>query len=176
MIIVIPIINTCVTALLESMAALCSVGENNQWASTYLGLVHHSVTLNLSCVQLYSQNSCTVITAVQFTVKITLRYFAHAHAHGYFKVFLCIWYWHKHAAFQRSAFGRSTAGNDVVATISISLFLFFPPVFLFSCFPPSRPFLIEGVLGSKSFPDPVGHFGAPWWPFWILQAVRRCRW
>ena len=25
------------------------------------------------------------------------------------------------------------------------------------------------------FPDPVSHFGAPWWPFWILQAVRRCR-
>ena len=144
MIIVIPIINTCVTALLESMAALCSVGENNQWASTYLGLVHHSVTLNLSCVQLYSQNSCTVITAVQFTVKITLRYFAHAHAHGYFKVFLCIWYWHKHAAFQRSAFGRSTAGNDVVATIFIRLFFFSPRFSL------SRPFLIEGVLGSKN--------------------------
>ena len=23
--------------------------------------------------------------------------------------------------------------------------------------------------------DRVGHFGAPWRPFWILQAVRRCR-
>ena len=30
--------------------------------------------------------------------------------------------WHERAAFQRSAFGRSTAGNDVVATIIISLF------------------------------------------------------
>ena len=69
------------TALLESIAALCSVGENNQWASTYLGLVHHSVTLNLSCVQLYSQNSCSAITTVQFTVEITLSSFApHAHA------------------------------------------------------------------------------------------------
>ena len=36
--------------------------------------------------------------------------------------------WHEHAAFQRSAVGRSTAGNDVVATILISLFLFFLPV------------------------------------------------
>ena len=41
---------------------------------------------------------------------------------------------------------RLTAGNDVVATIFIRLFFFFPP-FLFS---PSRPFLIEGVLGSKN--------------------------
>ena len=30
-------------------------------------------------------------------------------------------------------------------------------------------------LGLDPFPDPVGHFGAPWRPFWILQAVRRCR-
>ena len=26
-----------------------------------------------------------------------------------------------------------------------------------------------------TFPDPVHHFGAPWRPFSILQAVRRCR-
>ena len=30
-------------------------------------------------------------------------------------------------------------------------------------------------VGLDPFPDPVGHFGAPWWPFWVLQAVRRCR-
>ena len=54
--------------------------------------------------------------------------------------------WRERAAFQRSAFGRSTAGYDVVATIFIRLF-FFPPVFPV---PPSRPFLIEGVLGSKN--------------------------
>ena len=37
-------------------------------------------------------------------------------------------YWGKRAAFQRSAFGRSTAGNDVMATIFICLFfpVFFP--------------------------------------------------
>ena len=54
-------------------------------------------------------------------------------------------YWQERAAFQRSAFGRSTAGNDVVATISISLFPFFPR------FPPPffRPFFIEGVLEPK---------------------------
>ena len=52
---------------------------------------------------------------------------------------------------------------------------------------PSRPFLIERLLRSKNFfskswrerpktfPDPLCHFGAPWRPFWILQAVRRCR-
>ena len=30
-------------------------------------------------------------------------------------------YWRERAAFQRSAFGRSTAGNDVVATIFIRI-------------------------------------------------------
>ena len=31
-------------------------------------------------------------------------------------------------------------------------------------------------LWVDTFSDPVCHFGAPWQPFWILQAVRRCRW
>ena len=30
-------------------------------------------------------------------------------------------------------------------------------------------------LEIDTFPDPLYHFGAPWRPFWILQAVRRCR-
>ena len=30
-------------------------------------------------------------------------------------------------------------------------------------------------LRVDTFPDPVGHFGAPWRPYWILQAVWRCR-
>ena len=30
-------------------------------------------------------------------------------------------------------------------------------------------------LGLDPFPDRIGHFGGPWRPFWILQAVRRCR-
>ena len=34
---------------------------------------------------------------------------------------------------------------------------------------------IPKTLGVDTFPDPVGHFGAPWRPFWILQLVRRCR-
>ena len=34
-------------------------------------------------------------------------------------------FWRERAAFQRSAFGRSTAGNDVVATIFIRIFFFF---------------------------------------------------
>ena len=44
-------------------------------------------------------------------------------------------------------FGQLTAGNDVVATILISLF--FSSVFSVF-FPPLLPFLIEGVLGSKN--------------------------
>ena len=60
---------------------------------------------------------------------------------------IIVCFWHEHAAFQWSAFGRSTAGNDVVATIFISLFLFyFSPVFS----PLSRPFFKEVVLGSKN--------------------------
>ena len=104
------------------------------------------------------------------------------------------WNWRERAAFQRSAFGRSTAGNDVVATIFIRLFLFFPPRFFSS---PSRPFLIEGVLGSKNLFSKVAwnaqkprgrHISRPRRPFWgplaaildfaggaALQAVRHCR-
>ena len=29
-------------------------------------------------------------------------------------------------------------------------------------------------LGVNIFPDPVGHFGAHWRPFWILQVMQRC--
>ena len=80
-------------------------------------------------------------------------------------------FWHERAAFPRSLFGRRHSGvvvwassfgrrrsggrllaNDVVATIFISLFFFFrfPPLFPPVLFPPSRPFLIEGVLRSKN--------------------------
>ena len=41
-----------------------------------------------------------------------------------------VWnYWHERAPFQRSASGRSTAGNDIVATIFISLLPFFSSSF-----------------------------------------------
>ena len=42
-------------------------------------------------------------------------------------------FWRERAAFQQSAFGRSTAGNDVVATIFIRIFFsfFFSPFFPF---------------------------------------------
>ena len=26
-------------------------------------------------------------------------------------------------------------------------------------------------LGLDPFPDPVGHFEAPWWPFWIFEVL-----
>ena len=33
-------------------------------------------------------------------------------------------------------------------------------------------------LGVDPFPDPLSHFGAPWWPFWmgsgVFQAVSEC--
>ena len=50
------------------------------------------------------------------------------------------------AALQSVAVRRST-GNDVVATIFTIIFFQF---FQFSSISPSRPFLIEGVLGSKN--------------------------
>ena len=88
---------------------------------------------------------------------------------------ICYTYWHERAAFQRSAFGRLTAGNDVVAIIIISLFFFFP-VF----FPQSQPFLIEGVLGSKKLIQRKllrmklrgRHLSRPCRPFWgPLMAI-----
>ena len=62
-------------------------------------------------------------------------------------------FWHERAAFQRSAFGRSTDGNDVVVTIHISLF--------------------SGVLGSKNLLAKVAkNTQKPGRPFWILKALQ----
>ena len=47
------------------------------------------------------------------------------HIYKHFIIFVLKRYWHERAAFQRSVFGQSTAGNDVVATIIISLFFVF---------------------------------------------------
>ena len=108
--------------------------------------------------------------------------------------------WHDCAVFQRSAFRRSTAGNDIVVTIFISLFPFFslPPLPFFSPFlsPLSRPFLIEWVLGSKNLFSESWkerqkprdkHLSRPCLPFWgplaaildfagdvALQVVSEC--
>ena len=46
--------------------------------------------------------------------------------------------WHERAAFHRSVFGRSTAGNDVAATIIIRFF--------FRFFSLSRPFLSSHIF------------------------------
>ena len=35
---------------------------------------------------------------------------------------------------------------------------------------------VHKILGLDPFSDHVGHFGAPWQPFCILQVVWRCRW
>ena len=58
--------------------------------------------------------------------------------------------------------------------LKMSLSFIPPPPCFFA--PLSQPFLKEGGLGLKiirinTFPDPVGNFGAPWRPFWILQAL-----
>ena len=81
----------------------------------------------------------------------------------------------------QSVFWQST-GNNVNGLYFWYYFFFFSP------FPPlyfrlSSTFLTGGVLRWKNlfsksvvtFPDPVSHFGAPWRPYWILQALRRCR-
>ena len=99
--------------------------------------------------------------------------------------YLCGYYgfWHERAAFQRSAFGWSNAGNDVVATIIISLFFFsrFFPIFtVFFHSARIKKLILRKLLrtpknlGVDNFPDPVGHFGAPWRQFRILQAVSEC--
>ena len=64
-------------------------------------------------------------------------------------IFEVKFFWHERAAFQQPAFGRSTAGNDVVATIFICLFSFFPP---FSpCFFPV--FLRRDLFSEKECSD-----------------------
>ena len=71
----------------------------------------------------------------------------------------------------------------LVETIFAIIFIFFPFSLFHSLL---RPFLTEGVFGSKEwfgaandlgldpFSDPGGHFGDPYWPFLILQAVSKC--
>ena len=84
--------------------------------------------------------------------------------------------------FSRSAFGRST-GNDVSGHYKrhYFLFLFFFLFFFFflrrllfsqkECSDQKTYFAKVARTPKKkeinTFPDPIGHFGAPWWPFWI---------
>ena len=86
------------------------------------------------------------------------------------------------AALQSVADRRST-GNDVVATISaIIFFFFFSFFFSVATFSHRRNARIKKLiqrkwlemannLGLDPFPDPIGHFGAPWRPFWIFQDL-----
>ena len=83
-----------------------------------------------------------------FYTPLRMMRYAHSPKLKNYKILLLFNFWRERAVFQRSAVGRSTASNDVVATIFIRLFSFFFP--FFSRFPPLRPFLIEGVLGSKN--------------------------
>ena len=92
-----------------------------------------------------------------------LWYNAQTHSFkAFYKPRLPEWFWRERAGFQRSAFGWSTVGNDVVATIFISARI--------------KPLIKESCLERPiTFPDPVRYFGAPWRSFWILQVVRHCR-
>ena len=85
----------------------------------------------------------------------------------------------------QSTFGRSTGNYKRHYFLSFSFFSLF---FFFFSFSPSSTFLIEGVLGSKNLfresclecpknlgvdfcQDTVGHFGAPWRPFWTFEGM-----
>ena len=70
--------------------------------------------------------------------------------------------WRERVAFQRSAFSS-------VATFSHRRSAWIKKLFSESCLEHPK------TLGKTPFQDPIGHFGAPWRPFWILQVVRRCR-
>ena len=78
--------------------------------------------------------------------------------------------------------------TTLVATIFIIIFFFFsrffPRFFFFSVvtFSRRRSARIKKLiqrkwlemannLGLDPFPDPVGHFGAPWRPFWIFEVL-----
>ena len=75
--------------------------------------------------------------------------------------------WYERAVFQQSAFGSSTAGNDIVATIFIILFFCLFPVFSPLTFSYRRSVRIQKLIlrklteGLNPFPDPIGHFGPP---------------
>ena len=117
----------------------------------------------------------------------------------YYKVYLQRLPRYLFGASVRRSSGRRSGGRLLAMTqwpLFSSVFPFFSPVFFpqyFSCFfssvaTPShrRSARIKKLiqqkllrtpknLGVHTFPDPLCHFGAPWRPFWILQAVRRCR-
>ena len=70
-------------------------------------------------------------------------------------------YWHERLAFQ-------SVGVWAVDSVTT--------------FPHRRSARIKKLISGKllrmptTFEDSVGHFGAPWRPFWILQVVRRSGW
>ena len=80
------------------------------------------------------------------------------------------------------AVGRlATTLVATISTVTYSFFLFFP-FFSVVYFSHRRRARIKKLILRKLLEmannlrlDPLGHFGAPWWTFWILQAVRRCR-
>ena len=67
--------------------------------------------------------------------------------------------------------------TTLVATINVIIFSLFFSVVYFSHRRSARikKLRMPKNLRVETYPEPVGYFGAPWWPYWILQAVRRCK-
>ena len=96
-------------------------------------------------------------------------------------------FWQEWRRYSRSLFRRSTGNNVSGHYFCCYSFIihFFLPVFqlffFIGTFSHRRSARMKKLilqkwlkmannLGSDPFPDPVGHFGAPWRPFWILQV------
>ena len=91
-------------------------------------------------------------------------------------------FWHDCVAFQRSSFGRQTAGNDVMTQwpLKVPFFSFFSFLFFFrrdlfsqkEC-SDQKTYLdkVDRSGPKPRVPDPVRHFVATWWPFWIFEVL-----
>ena len=91
---------------------------SDEWMNLFIFYIKHSTFLSIDEQQILKAKSdkilCQYVSSWHLTIWICrFLYFINLSIN-----------WHEHAAF-----GRSTAGNDIVATISISLF-FFPRFFL----------------------------------------------
>ena len=95
------------------------------------------------------------------------------------RTFLTFWFWHS----SRSLF-RWLTGTTIVDRYFHYSFLFsFLPLFSVTTFSQRRSARIKffaflqklmGVpknLGVHPFPDPIGHFGASWQPFWMFEVL-----
>ena len=89
--------------------------------------------------------------------------------------------WHERSALQSVAVRQST-GNDISGPLFSPFFFIFQFFFSVATFSYRRSARIQKLiwqkwlemannLGLDPFPEPVGHFGAPWRPFWIFEVL-----